>query len=364
MTEPPTGRRGRPVLVTGACGLVGSAVVRHLAGLGRPVVASDLDAPGTRAVARSLVGAGPVEFGPADLTDPDAVHALITSTQPGALVHLAAVIPPLCYSRRELARAVNVDATRTLLQEVARQPLPPRVVLASSVAVYGARNPHRSADLLTADTPLDPCDLYGAHKVEAEQAVTGSGLEWVILRLGGVLSPALTEGARLELLDFQGVLPTDGRLQTVDVRDVAAAVAAALETDATKEVFLVGGDASHRVRQGELAEALAAAIGLAGVLPAGRPGDPARDDAWFATDFMDTARAQAVLGFQHHSLPSLLAEAAAAMGWRRRPLAALAPLLRPLLRRRDPHRGQAGDRADPWVRIAAMWGDPRPRVGT
>jgi nucleoside-diphosphate-sugar epimerase len=36
------------VLVTGAFGLVGSAVVAELAGQGRRVVASDLDIPGNR----------------------------------------------------------------------------------------------------------------------------------------------------------------------------------------------------------------------------------------------------------------------------------------------------------------------------
>ena len=42
------------VLVTGAFGLVGSAVVAELAGQGRRVVATDLDVPGTRKRAKAL----------------------------------------------------------------------------------------------------------------------------------------------------------------------------------------------------------------------------------------------------------------------------------------------------------------------
>jgi nucleoside-diphosphate-sugar epimerase len=68
------------------------------------------------------------------------------------------------------------------------QPSPPRWVQASSNAVFGARNPHRFTAPLRADEPMKASDLYSAHKIEAEQIVRASSLEWVVLRLGGVLS--------------------------------------------------------------------------------------------------------------------------------------------------------------------------------
>ena len=72
--------------------------------------------------------------------------------------------------RRELAEKVNVDATGSLLAAAEKQPSQPRFVLASSIAVYGARNPHTLPDVLTADTPLNPADVYGAHKVGGRRA--------------------------------------------------------------------------------------------------------------------------------------------------------------------------------------------------
>lgn len=350
----------RPVLVTGAFGLVGRAVVAQLASQGRAVVATDLDLPSHRAAARTLERHDGVAVRLADLTDPPAVQALVAGVVPGALVHLAAVIPPACYADRAAARRVNVDATRLLVGAAARLAVPPRLVLASSVAVYGARNPHRTDELLGPATPVAPCDLYGSHKVLAEEAVRSSGLEWVVLRLGGVLSPSAAEDAGIDVLVFERALPADGRLQTVDVRDVACAFAAAVGTSATGEVFLVGGDDSHRVRQGDLAEAMAGAIGLRGVLPPARPGDPGRDDAWFATDHMDTRRAQDVLAFQHRPLPGLLDEVRTGMRRRRLPLVALAPLLRRYLRRLAPYRARPGAYADPWAVIGERWGDPSP----
>ena len=68
----------------------------------------------------------------ADLTSPSDVAALLEAVAPAAIIHLAAIIPPLCYARRELARAVNVDATAELVKAASAMPTPPRFVHASS----------------------------------------------------------------------------------------------------------------------------------------------------------------------------------------------------------------------------------------
>lgn len=349
------------VLVTGAFGLVGRSTVAHLAGQGRRVIATDLaTAPNRRAAGALPAG---VRSSWADLTDPDQVTELLTATRPAAIIHLAAVIPPLCYRNPALARRVNVDATAHLVDAAARQPCAPRFVQASSIAVYGPRNPHTTGGLLTADTPVRPYDLYGGHKAEAERIVRESALDWVILRLGGVLTVDLgrtanNPAAGADMLYFESLLPVDGRLQTVDVRDVAHACAAATTAAVTGRTLLVGGDDTHRLVQGEIAAATAAAIGLAGAIPAGRTGDPDDDAAWFATDWMDTAPAQEALGHQHHPWPQMLAETARRTGWRRYPLRAMAPLARRFLRGRSAYYRQPGRYADPWEAVRRKWGAP------
>lgn len=344
------------VLVTGAFGLVGTATVRHLARLGRHVVATDLDTPANRAAAASLPAGVSVRW--ADLTDARQVSELLSEVQPASLIHLAAIIPPLCYAQPALARRVNVDATANLVNAAADQSNPPRFVQASSIAVYGPRNPHRFSDPLTAETPVRPYDVYGGHKVEAESIVRESGLEWVILRLGGVLTVDLSLGMDPNIIYFEALLPTDGRLQTVDVRDVAHAFAAATNTDVVGRTLLIGGDDSHRLVQGEIAASTAAAMGLVGGLPTGRPGDPEDDDGWFATDWMDSATAQELLGHQHYSWPQLLAETAQKTGWKRFPLRLTAPLAREYLKRRSPYHRQPGRYANPWEAVRRKWGAP------
>ena len=350
------------VLVTGAFGLVGSQTVKQLAAGGQRVVASDLDLPGNRKAADKLPTGASARY--ADLTDPAAVDALVAEVAPTAIIHLAAIIPPVCYMRPELARKVNVGATANLLSAAEKSSSPPRFIQASSIAVYGSRNPYRVTDLLTADTPVNPSDIYGAHKVEAEKLVRASDLDWAILRLGGVLTVEIAGLMNFDNMYFEQLLPIDNRINTVDVRDVASAFAAATTAPVIGETLLIGGDASHRLLQGDIAPAMAGALGLVGGLPLGLRGDPDSDTDWFATDWMDTTRAQEALGYQHHSWPDLLVETADRAGWARPLLRLAAPLSREVLKRRAPYHGRTEPYADPWGAVTAKWGDPRPEGRT
>jgi nucleoside-diphosphate-sugar epimerase len=357
------GSMAEKVLVTGGFGLVGSQTVRRLVAAGHRVVATDLGTAAQRKAAKSLP-TGAEEFW-ADLTDSGEVDRLVAIADPTVIIHLAAVIPPAIYRRPELARRVNVDATVALLRAAQVQAHPPRFVQASSNAVFGARNPHRHSELLRADSPVNPADLYGAHKAEAEEHILSSGLEWVILRLGGVISVKPDDmPLRRDALFFESALPTDGRIHTVDVRDVALAFAAAATADVVGETLLIGGDQSHLLRQGDIGKALAAARGLVNALPAGRPGDPDSDENWFVTDWMDAGRAQQALRFQRHSWPDMLAEMRAAAGWRRYPMRLIAPFARQFLKRRAAYRDAPGDYADPWGAIRARLGEPAPDATT
>ncbi|OBA89187.1 hypothetical protein A5662_24305 [Mycobacteriaceae bacterium 1482268.1] len=283
------------VLVTGAYGLVGRPVVERLVADGVHVVAT-----AHHTVKPALPSA--TEVRSVDLTKRDQVDALLADVAPSAIVHLAACIPPMCYADRAFARAVNVDGTAALVCAASKMPSPPRFVHASSMAVYGSRNPHRLTDLLSPDTPPLASDLYGCHKLEAENIVRSSGLEWSILRLSGVITlEPLVDYGDFDSFYFGALIPDDNRCHTVDSRDAAAAFAAALTTDSVGEIFMIGGDESHKRLQGEVARASVDAIGMPAMALTGLPGDPDSDVDWYPLDWMDTTRSQEVLSFQRYS---------------------------------------------------------------
>ena len=186
----------------------------------------------------------------------------------------------------------------------------------------------------------------------------------MILRLGGVLPSEPSFDMNRDLLLFEGVLPADGRLQTVDVRDVARAFAAAtLVDEALGQTLLIGGDDTHRQRQGDIASATTEAMGTGQLMPHGRPGDPDSDTAWFATDWMDSATAHKVLGHQHHPLSETLADTAAYLGWKRYPMKLAAPVVRRYFAKNNVYQGVPGPYADLWNTIGTKWGEPGPDGG-
>ncbi|QDU84902.1 GDP-6-deoxy-D-mannose reductase [Planctomycetes bacterium Pla163] len=144
-------------LVTGAGGFAGRALVAHLVAQGRRVVAWRREAVGV-----ALAGVErTVDF---DLTDSDRVRAEWGACGAQRVFHLAAVAEPrAARADPERTRAVNVDATRVLLEAVGHAA---RVLYVSSAAVYAPK-----AGRLDEDDPTGPVDVYGASKLEAEASV-------------------------------------------------------------------------------------------------------------------------------------------------------------------------------------------------
>jgi nucleoside-diphosphate-sugar epimerase len=350
------------ILVTGAMGQIGKRVARILLDRGATVVALDLRTDATTAVASTL--AHDDRFVPAyvDLTDAGSVDALVAEHQPTAVVHLAAVVSPVCYRNPDLARRVNVLGTANLVSAAMRLVQPPFFVEASSSAVYGSRNPYRNTGRLTAETPVNPVDCYGEHKVAAERIVRGSGLPHAILRIGGIISPDGLGNTGPDYLVLMRAIPRDNRLHAVDARDVALAFANAVDRadQINGMILLIGGDESYVHTHAGLQDDVFAAIGLGRVGPTiNLPGDPDDDGGWGLTDWFDTTGTQQLLHFQEHHWSDTLAWLAEAQGPSRTALRIAGPLARPALRgylALQRRRERRGPYADPWRLIRETYG--------
>lgn len=297
-----------------------------------------------------------------DLTDADAVAAVVTRHRPDAVVHLAALVAPPSYRNPQLARQVNVDGTRNLVHAAQALSAPPLFVFASSAAVYGSRNPYRQPELITGETPVNPIDQYGEDKVLAEGAIMKSGLPQAILRLAAIVSPDGAANFDGDYLVLVRSTPVNNRMHAIDARDVSLAFANAVDRRDTidgKVLMIAGNDTCMRLMS-ELQDDMMAAVGIGRLGPSiGFPGNPDDDRGWGFTGWFDTTESQALLEFQEHDWSDTVGWIADSIGRQRLLLRVLGPVVRPVLRayfalqnRRD----RRGPYADPWTMIEEKYG--------
>ena len=112
--------------------------------------------------------------------------------------HLAAVPGGVAERDNALARRVNVEASVALLERLAAQPKPARLVFASSIGVFGTPLPKMPVDDNT--LPL-PTMSYGAQKLILEILVSDFArrglVDGLALRLPGILARPRSKGGHL-----------------------------------------------------------------------------------------------------------------------------------------------------------------------
>ena len=98
-----------------------------------------------------------------DLSRPGEAESLI-ALEPDVVFHLAAVVSAEAETDFDKGMAVNVDGTRQLFEAIRLSPITPRVVYASSIAVFGAPFP----DPIPDDFHPTPLTSYGTQKLIGE----------------------------------------------------------------------------------------------------------------------------------------------------------------------------------------------------
>lgn len=215
------------VLITGGAGFIGSRLVRRLAEDGDTIVVLDnLHSQIHGPNATPPVFPPGVSFVRGSIDDRGAVASAIALAPPERVFHLAAETGTgQSYDLISQYCSVNVTGTAILIEELRRNaPRLERVVLAGSRAVYG-EGAHRAADgaiisarprlpermktgdfqprdvagnalepIPTAESfPPAPSSIYASTKLMQEnllaQALTGTGVDPVILRFQNVFGP-------------------------------------------------------------------------------------------------------------------------------------------------------------------------------
>jgi len=305
------------VLLTGAFGNLGLPTLRELLQHDHHARCFDVPSRRSRKLAQGFGNRIEIIWG--DIRDARRVHEAVAGQD--AIVHNAALLPPITERSPELAAAINVGGTRSLIAAAEAAPSPPVLVFTSSVSVFG-RTQHLEPPRRASD-PVVATDHYTRHKLECEAMLRASRLRWLILRVGVALE-AGTRSGDPETLRMLFDMALDNRMEYVQPMDVARAQVNALECpEAWGKVLLIGGGPSCQIRQRDLFEAFFAALGL-GEVPATAFGQQS-----YYTDWMDTDESQHLLHYQRYSFSDYRRDT----HWRMRHVRRALWLVRPLVRR-------------------------------
>lgn len=324
------------VFVTGGFGNVGMSAVRALLAAGCEVCvfehpsAKNRHQRRLRELFRDSRGRVKVFYG--DISDESALSeamACAGGDGPDAVIHLAGIIPPLADEKPELANAINVGGTRALLNVCACQHPAPRIVFASSVALYGDR---LAEPMISVADKLAPNDTYSRTKLECETELRASGLAWTVLRLSYVVSS--------DWLPFSPLLfdvPPSTHFEVVHTEDAGRAFARAAMTSGTGRAFNIGGGPSCRTTYRAYLDRLMRCFGLGSATFL--PDDLFAKGNFHCGWFSDSQEAEDLFHFRSKSLEDYYSEVAWRMRWVQ-PLGSIAGwAVKPWMRSLSPYRG-------------------------
>ena len=171
------------VLVTGGAGSMGRLVTEKLISKGFIVKIFDLPSA-------NYDGFDPkkTELIKGDLNNESDLMSGISDVD--SVVHLAAILPPLANENEELAKKVNVDGTKKIVEVIQDYNPSIHFIFSSSVSIYGKNTDNKT---ITEISNPNPDDNYALTKFQSEEIVTSSSLNFTVLRISGVSIPIFQE---------------------------------------------------------------------------------------------------------------------------------------------------------------------------
>ena len=247
------------LLVTGASGFIGSRLCLHgLAGGMQVRALGRLNNPAEAENAQELADHG-AEMHDVSILEPAPLAEVMAGVD--AVIHLAAAqheanVPD------EYFRSINVDGTRNVF-EAAETAGVGRVVHGSTIGVYG----WREGSAVREDSPLEPSNIYGVTKLEAESVVRSfeGRVPWSIARISEAYGPGDRRLLKLFKGAERGISIQIGAGQNlhhlVYVDDVIAGLLHAVREDsAVGQTFVLAGP--HAVTSRDMLEAVARGLGV------------------------------------------------------------------------------------------------------
>ena len=281
------------VLITGGAGRLGITVCKAFLRDGLQVRVFDLDTPRNRKSVKELNGKGEIFWG--DITQPDSVRNALEGVD--AVVHMAGILPPVAYEKPELATKVNVGGTKIIVDLIKERGGYTPFVFTSSVAAFGP-TPDATEPLSPDENDPRPRGAYGETKLQAENLIKESGIDYAILRLTATMYLAFG----MSDLKRMFTVPLDNRVEYCHPDDTALAILSAVKNfDAVKgNTLVISGGSKQRMLYKDMIRAMLGVMGL--------PVPPARKFTKqpYYLDWYDTSKSERLLQFQRNSFADYL----------------------------------------------------------
>ena len=240
------------------------------------------------------------------------------------IIHLAYMLPPPSEDQPDLARAINVDGTRYLLDAACSLPRPPKFFFASSFDVFGYTQDQPPPRKVT--DPVQATDHYSSHKITCEEMVKTSGLPWSIFRFADI--PPLGLRSPHPIM-FR--IPLANRFEVIHTSDAGLAIATGIGTEEIwGKTLLIGGGPTCQIRYQDYLGRMLDMMGI------GRLPERAFGTEPYCTDWLDTEESQRLLQYQRYSFDDIMEHLTRIVGYQRRLTALVRPLARWYILRMSP----------------------------
>ena len=223
------------VLVTGGAGSVGRMLVEKLVADGQAVRIFDLpfmDFDG-------LEDRDGIEIVKGDITDAAQVADALKGVN--SVVHLAALLPPNSERDRDRTFGVNVGGTENIIKAMEAGAPDATLIFTSSISTYG--NTMEEEPPVRVNHPQSAIDIYADSKIVGERMVRESSLNWIAMRIAGIMVPAFMEPPS------PWPFVAEQRVEMVHRDDVVDALFASVNApEAANKVLNIAGGPSWQLR--------------------------------------------------------------------------------------------------------------------
>ena len=294
------------ILITGAFGNIGIAVIKEAYKRNHEILVFEIDNEKTRKTARKYRNkVKDVVYG--NIQDFEVVKKAVKESE--AVIHLAAIIPPLSKKNRQLTMDVNLGGTRNIVNGIKQTKGDIPFIFTSSASVMG---PTQLQDkIVSPNDALVKTGNYEESKIKCEEFLKKNADNYLIFRLAGVLPTfsARSFAGAFSLLEEIFDMHPDMRLEMVMAEDVATALVAGAEklksgTTPKNQAYILGGGRKNgwQLRGGEFLSRLFGALSL--TVPDRKYFT--QDINTYHLDWYDTEEAEQEFGYQNHSFDDYL----------------------------------------------------------